>query len=105
MTTIVEQDADDDRQRCEVLPGGGADAGLGEQHDQDLVGRVRGRRDRVRREHRQRDPLGEALVLLLIRRQRATDQDSFDGHVLQIPVASVGEGTSTAHARGGLAGS
>ena len=34
-------------------------------------------------------------MLLLVRRQWATDQDAFDGHVLQFPVASVGEGTST----------
>ncbi len=43
--------------------------------EEDLLGGVRGRRDGVGREHRERDRLRDALVLHLGRGQRPTDQD------------------------------
>ena len=42
---------------------------------EDLVGGVRRRRDRVGREDRQGDPLAQPLVVLVRRRDRATDED------------------------------
>ena len=51
-----------------------------QQHQEDLVGRVRRRRDRVGGEHRQRDRLAQALVVLFVRTERAAEEDAFDGH-------------------------
>ena len=70
-----QEHRDDDRQRHQLVPRRGADAGLDEQHDEDLVGGVRRRRDGVGREHRQGDPLGEPLVALVGGRDRLADQD------------------------------
>ena len=47
-----QQHADDDRDRHQQIEGGRPDPGLQQQDDQDLVGRIRGRRDRIRREDR-----------------------------------------------------
>ena len=76
-----EQDRDRDRDRDQrVEPE--REARRAERGDEeDLLGRVRRRRDRVGGEDRERDGLRDALVLLLGRRQRPTDQEPFDnGH-------------------------
>jgi hypothetical protein len=46
----------------------------GDQHEQHLLGRVGGGGDRVRREHRQRHPLADALVDELRRAERRAEQ-------------------------------
>ena len=46
--------------------------------EEDLLGRVRGRRDGVGREDRERDRLRDPLVLLLGRGERPADQDPLD---------------------------
>ena len=61
------------------LKADGADAGLQQQDDEDLVGRVGRRGDRVGGEHRQGDDLAKALVRLVLRRDRLADEDSFQG--------------------------
>jgi hypothetical protein len=43
-----------------------------------LLGGVRDRGERVRRQDRKREQLGEQLVLLFVRRQSAAQQQSFD---------------------------
>ena len=49
-----------------------------DQNEEDLLGRVGRRGDRVRGEHRQRGRSAEALVLFLRCRQRFADDESLD---------------------------
>ncbi|MFT3853954.1 MAG: hypothetical protein QM733_14605 [Ilumatobacteraceae bacterium] len=73
-----QQDTDDDGDRHELGERRQADPGLADEHDEDLVGRVCRRRDRVAGEHRQGDLLGDPLVALVGRRDRLADEDTFD---------------------------
>ena len=60
--------------------------------EQDLFGGVRRRGQRVRREHRQRDELGEAVPFLVEGRDRAPDERAFEKGVHEgAPLDSAGE--------------
>ena len=60
-----QQDRHDDGDRDELAEGGDADAGLGHEHEHDLVRGVGRRRDGVGGEDRQGDALAQPLVALL----------------------------------------
>ena len=68
--------------------------------EEDLLGGVRGRRDRVGGEDRQRDRLRDALVLLLGRGERPADEQPLDDR--QHPDSSAGPaGSVTCHLTSG----
>ena len=71
-----EQHAHDDRDRHELAEPEGEARRAERGDEEDLLGRVRGRRQRVGREHRQRDGLGEPLLLHLGRGERTPDEQS-----------------------------
>ena len=67
--------------------------------EEDLLGRVRGRRDRVGREDRERDRLGDALVFLLGRRQRPADEESLQRVEHVLPSRDLRETVGACHRR------
>ena len=73
-----QQDGDDQRDRHQVVERRHADAGLHGEHQDDLLGGVGGGGDRVAGEDRQRDLLGDALVVLVGRGDRLADEDPLD---------------------------
>ena len=73
-----EQDRDGDADRDERVQPEREARSADRDDEEDLLRRVRGGRDRVRREHRERDGLRNPLVFHLGRRQRSTDEYPFD---------------------------
>ena len=73
-----EQDRDRDADRDERAEAEREARPADRDDEEDLLGRVRGRRDRVGREHRERDGLRDPLVFHLGRGQRSPDQDPLD---------------------------
>ena len=81
-----EQHRDDDRDRNELREPEGQARSADRDDEQDLLRRVRGRRDGVGGEDRERDRLDDALVFLLGGRQGATHEHAFEAVEHRRPV-------------------